>query len=108
MWEAFLDMRSLNLFDIGKAVRRARRELAMTQQDVATAAGCTKQLILLLEDGRAPTIAMRTVVAAMNAVGLDLRATRLVDRRPTLEEIQAENEAEENEQEAVWGSGLRR
>ena len=98
-------MSHLDLFEIGKLIRQHRRWRRLTQQEVAKAAGCTKQLILLLEDGRAPTISYRVVVAAMNRVGLDLRVVRLRYRPPTLEEVQAQNEIDDApEQEAVWGS----
>lgn len=98
-------MSHLDLFEIGKLIRRHRRWLRLTQQELAAAAGCTKQLILLLEDGRAPTVSYRVVLAAMNRVGLDLRVVRYQYRPPTLEEVQAQNEIDQSpEQEAVWGA----
>lgn len=98
-------MSHLDLFVIGKLIRQHRRWRRLTQQEVAAAAGCSKQLILLLEAGRAPTISYRVVVAAMNRVGLDLRVVRLRYRPPTLEEVQAQNEIDDApEQEAVWGA----
>ncbi|MCJ2088550.1 helix-turn-helix domain-containing protein [Methylobacterium sp. E-005] len=97
-------MSHLDLFEIGKLIRQHRRWRRLTQQEVAAAAGCTKQLILLLEDGRVPTVSYRVVLAAMNKVGLDLRVVDLVQRRPTLEDVQAQAELDDApEREAVWG-----
>jgi transcriptional regulator with XRE-family HTH domain len=97
-------MSHLDLFEIGKLIRQHRRWRRMTQQEVAAKCGVRKQLILLLEDGRAPTVSLRVVLAAMNAVGLDLRTFRSEFRPPTLEEVQAQNERDDApEQEAVWG-----
>jgi Predicted transcriptional regulators len=84
----------MDLLDLGPAIRDARKDKGMTQVRLAELAGTVRSRIDALENGRQADMGVRTLLKVLNAVGLDLRLTTLNNRRPTLEDIEAENEQE--------------
>jgi HTH-type transcriptional regulator/antitoxin HipB len=54
------------------AVRERRRELGLTQQEVADVIGVNRRVIGQLESGKS-TVQLRIALEAARAVGLDLR-----------------------------------
>lgn len=57
--------------EIGAEIRRRRRRLRLTQQDVADLAGVNRRLVSEVERGRA-AVTLRRLIAICEAVGLDL------------------------------------
>lgn len=56
--------------EIGAEIRRRRRRLRLTQQDVAELAGVNRRLVSEAERGRA-AITLRRLIAICEAVGLE-------------------------------------
>ncbi len=65
--------------DIGEAVRRARKDMGLRQDELAAAAGVGLRFLVELEGGKA-TVQLGRTLWVLAAVGLDLR---VVARRPT-------------------------
>ncbi len=82
----------LDLFDIGAEVARRRRELRLTQPALAQRAGVSRATIAALEGGRLRELGFNKVVMILACLGLDLRIATANHRRPTYEELVAENE----------------
>ncbi len=82
------------LTDLGTQVKQARRSLKLTRDALAKRAGVSRARIEALENLRASDIGFKNLVRIMNAVGLDLRVTTLNLKRPTLEDLRAEEEHE--------------
>lgn len=57
--------------DVGSALRAARKELGLTQSDLADACRCGTRFISDLENGK-PTIEMGRAIRVLNTVGIDL------------------------------------
>jgi transcriptional regulator with XRE-family HTH domain len=86
----------LDLSDLGQQIKRARKDLKMTRDELAARAGVSRARIEALENLRAPEIGFKNLIRIMNAVGLDLRVTTLNRRRPTLDELVAEEAANDD------------
>ena len=84
----------LALDDLAKAVAERRKGLGLTQQELARRAGVSRLLVARLETGRLPEIGTKKLIRILNAAGLDLRVTSLNQRRPTLEDLLAEERDE--------------
>lgn len=63
-----------NATDLGRAIASARRELGLTQRDLALAIGAGERFIVELEAGK-PTAQLGKALAAAKAVGLRLEIT---------------------------------
>jgi y4mF family transcriptional regulator len=61
--------------DLGKAVRAARHELGLTQDDLALASGTGRRFIVNLESGKA-TVRLDSVLAVLAALGLRIELHR--------------------------------
>lgn len=57
--------------DLGAAVRKRRRQLGVTQDDLATSIGVSRKVISQMENGK-KTVHVGIVLRAARAVGLDL------------------------------------
>lgn len=59
--------------DLGATVRERRKDLRLTQQQLADLAGTSERFVRALERGK-PTVQLNHVVAVLDALGLELRA----------------------------------
>ena len=82
----------IDLSDIGQAVKKRRKELGLSQQDLAKLAKVARNRIAPLETERLPEIGFTTLLKILHAIGLDLRVTTLNRQRPTLEDLLADTE----------------
>lgn len=57
--------------DLGAAIRRRRRELNLSQEDVANVIGVNRRVIGQLESGK-DTVQLKIALEAARAVGLDI------------------------------------
>lgn len=84
----------VDLVEIGKAVRARRKDLKLTQSTLAARAGVSLARVEGLENGRLPEIGFKNLSRILTALGLDFRLTELNQRRPTLEDLRAEEDKE--------------
>jgi len=82
----------LDIIEIADKIREARKQRKMTQQQLADAAGISRRALIDLEAGRSPDPGFISVIRILMAVGLDLRITQANSRRPTFEDLLAEQE----------------
>jgi y4mF family transcriptional regulator len=62
----------MTTLEIGQAVRRARKGMALRQDQLAAAAGVGLRFLVELERGK-PTVQLDRTLAVLAAVGLDLQ-----------------------------------
>jgi len=60
------------MLDLGSAIRRRRKALHLTQQQLGELAGCGVAFLYLLETGK-PTVRMDKVLDVLLVLGLQLR-----------------------------------
>ena len=80
-----------DLIELGQAVKRRRKDLGLSRNQLSEMARVSLARIEGLENGRVPEMGLGTLTRLLNALGLDLRLTELNRRRPTLEDLQREN-----------------
>jgi len=83
--------RLTSLIEIGDAVKARRKALKLTQQGLARLAGVSLARVEGLENARLAEIGFKHLTRILNALGLDLRLTEQNQRRPTLEDLRAED-----------------
>jgi transcriptional regulator with XRE-family HTH domain len=86
----------VDIWDLGEAVRKARKEMGLTQQELADRAGVARGRVDGLENERLADIGLVTLSKILEVLQLDLRLTVRNDNRPTLDDLQAENERDED------------
>lgn len=84
----------IDLDDIAKTITIHRKRDRLTQHQLATQARVSRDLIAKLETGRLPELGIKKLLRILHALRLDLRVTNLNLKRPTLEDLQAEEEDE--------------
>lgn len=85
-----------DLNEFAKAVREQRKKLKLTQDQLAKQAGVGRLLVAKLETQKLPEVSFKKLLRILNAVGLDLRLTTANSRRPTLDDLRAEDEESGN------------
>ncbi len=83
------------LADIGNAIAASRKLRRLTQAEVARAAHVSLSTLKALEAHRGDEIGFTKLTRLLAVLGMELRLQPITPRRPTLEEILAE-EAEED------------
>ncbi|MDX2274356.1 MAG: helix-turn-helix domain-containing protein [Hyphomonadaceae bacterium] len=82
-----------DLAEIAEAVKTRRKALKLTQRALAERAGVSLARLEGLENGRIPEIGFKHLTRVLNALGYDLRLTEQNQRRPTLDDLRAEEGA---------------
>ena len=80
----------MDLYDIGSALRIARKAQGQSQQELAQTLGMSRATISAIENGTVSEIGVRKLMALCAAVGLSLHVGA-PDRRPTLFELREEH-----------------
>jgi len=93
----------MNAFEIGEAVRNARKAKGLTQAALAEQAGVSRHTVMQLESATFSDLGVRKLMNIMSVVGLQLDATPARTRRPTLEEVYELNEQERLERDRRLG-----
>ncbi len=78
--------------ELARTIAAHRRQQGLTQDALAMKARVSRPLIAKLETGRYPEVGVKKLLRILRAVGLDLRITTLNLKRPTLEDLVAEDE----------------
>ena len=63
----------LDALEIGYAIKKQRAKLALTQAQVANAAGISKRCLWSLELGQNPGVQLDKLIAVLGVLGLDLQ-----------------------------------
>lgn len=90
LYEVFV----ISLVEIGDAVKTRRKAMKLTQSALAERAGVSLARVEGLENGRLPEMGFKNLSRILAALGLDLRLTDQNQRRPTLEDLRAEEDEE--------------
>jgi HTH-type transcriptional regulator/antitoxin HipB len=81
--------------NIGTAIATARRAAGRSQADLASSLGMSRATISAIENGTIQEIGVRKLMALCASVGLEL-VVRTKGRRPTLQELRAEQRGNAN------------
>jgi transcriptional regulator with XRE-family HTH domain len=82
-----------DLDEIAATIVAHRKRRRLTQDQLATTARVSRLLIAKLETGRYPEVGIVKLLRILHVLGLDLRLTTLNLKRPTLEDLIAEDQA---------------
>ena len=83
-------MTQSTLSSIGQTVRQARRAKRLSQERLAELSGVSRPRIAALETDRITDITFGNLLNILHALDLDLRVVSFSRKRPTLEELQAD------------------
>jgi transcriptional regulator with XRE-family HTH domain len=89
-----------SVVDIATALTASRKRQKLTQLDLARAAHVSLSTLKALESHRGDEIGFTKLTRLLAVLGLELKLQAIAPRRPTLEELLAE-EADENAQPEV-------
>lgn len=87
----------LDLESTGQSIRAARREKGLTQSALGSLAGVSRAQIERLENGRAAEMGFGLILRLIRAVGLDITLQTYNRGRPTLDDLIAEDEAQQRQ-----------
>jgi HTH-type transcriptional regulator / antitoxin HipB len=79
----------MDFLELGEAIRRARKQRALSQGQLAATLAMSRATISAIENGTITEIGVRKLVALCGALGLRLSVSE-ESRRPTLEELREE------------------
>ena len=82
----------LDLYEIGQKVYEVRRAAKLTQPELAIRAGVSRATIAALENGKLGELGFVKLTKILAVVGLDLAVTTANLKRPTLEDLQREDD----------------
>jgi transcriptional regulator with XRE-family HTH domain len=80
-----------DIFEIGETIKRARRDLRLSQSELSEVSGVSRGRIDALENGRVRDMGYDAIHRLMRALDLDIMPTSYNHGRPTLDELTAEN-----------------
>jgi transcriptional regulator with XRE-family HTH domain len=79
-----------DIVEIAERVRAARKARNMTQLQLAETAKVSRRNIVAFETGQAPNLGFISITRVLRAVGLEIQLVEAKSRRPTYEELLAE------------------
>ena len=80
----------LSLLSLGSRIKKRRKALGLSQSDLAGKAGVSRATLDALENGRSGELGFLKISRILMVLGLELRIHDAVTRRPTLDELLAE------------------
>lgn len=86
----------LLLYEVGTQVASKRKELRMTQSDLAKQARISRATVDALENGRSGELGFQKITRLLTVLGLELKIQPARSRRPTLDELMEENRNNES------------
>lgn len=80
----------MNLDDLGKALKQARKQKQWTQAELGDQLGMSRATVSALENGTVNEIGIRKVMALCSLMGLELQVQTRQTKRPTLHTLVSE------------------
>jgi transcriptional regulator with XRE-family HTH domain len=77
----------LDLVSIGGHIAQRRKNLKLTQAELARKAGVSRATLDALENGRAGELGFSKIARLLTALGLELTVQTASSHRPTLDEL---------------------
>lgn len=84
-----------DLIELGSLIKATRKDLKLSQTELAAKAGVSRARIEALENTRIAEIGFKHLMRILNSLGLDLRVSQINRGRPTLEDLAAEEARED-------------
>ena len=81
----------LTLRSLGTQIALRRKDLGLSQSDLARKAGISRATLDALENGRSSELGFTKVANILSALGLELRVHEANLQRPTLDELLEED-----------------
>ena len=81
----------LTLRSLGRQIASRRKDLGLSQSDLARKAGISRATLDALENGRSGELGFTKVTNILSALGLELRVHEANLQRPTLDELLEED-----------------
>ncbi|MEP7352417.1 MAG: helix-turn-helix transcriptional regulator [Acidobacteriota bacterium] len=81
----------LDLISIGEEIAQARKQLNLSQAELSSKAGLSRATLDALENGRARELGFSKLTKLLTAIGLELKLQPTGARRPTLDDLIAED-----------------
>ena len=81
----------LTLRSLGPQIASRRKDLGLSQSDLARKAGISRATLDALENGRSGELGFTKVANILSALGLELRVHEANLQRPTLDELLEED-----------------
>lgn len=79
----------MNLVEVGRLLRHARREAGLSQQQLAQPLGMSRATVSAIEGGRCEEIGFQKLLALLEVVGLTITVGPRKSR-PTIDDLRAE------------------
>jgi len=83
----------MDLAELGEAIRQRRRELGLTQAQLAEQGGLHRTTLIALENGQILELGVNRLLRLLESLGLTLRTAPAATYRPTMDELSAMNES---------------
>ncbi len=77
----------LTLSSIGDRIAAKRKELALSQAELAQKASVSRATLDALENGRTGELGFSKITKILSALGMELKLQETGSRRPTLDEL---------------------
>jgi transcriptional regulator with XRE-family HTH domain len=77
----------MDLISIGEQIAESRKELHLSQTELASKAGISRSTLDALENGRAGELGFSKLTKLLAALGLELKLHAARSQRPTLDEL---------------------
>ena len=81
----------LTLRSLGRQIASRRKDLGLSQSDLARKAGISRATLDALENGRSGELGFTKVTNILSALGLELKVHEANLQRPTLDELLEED-----------------
>ena len=81
----------LTLFTLGSQIATRRKELGLSQSELARTTSLSRATLDALENGRTGELGFSKITRILSALGLELAVGQAGSQRPTLDDLMKEN-----------------
>jgi transcriptional regulator with XRE-family HTH domain len=81
----------VDLISLGRQIAATRRQLKLSQAELARQASISRATLDALENGRTGELGFSKIARVLTALGLELKIQTTSSRRPTLDELLQEH-----------------